>query len=108
MAQDYPAMPAAPKDSAPAGEEEYDFMDGEDTEEAPAEEDGAPTDLSKISDDDLIAEAIKRGLADEIEDEVEEKGDAAEEVAEEAPAPEADKKYSNEGSSFENPFDLAK
>jgi len=107
MAQEYPAMPAAPKDAAPAGEEEFDFMEGEDTEEAP-EEEGKSADLSKASDDELIDEVLKRGLADEIEDEAEDKGEAAEEGAEETPAPEGDKKYSNEGSSFENPFDLSK
>lgn len=105
---DYPEMPTAPnKETAPAEDEEFDFMAGE--EEAPEGEEAAPADLSTASDDDLIEEILKRGLADEIEEEAEEKGEAAEEVAEESEEEEAPgKTYSDEGSSFSNPFDLAK
>ena len=104
MAKEYPDMPAAPESAAPVEDEELDFMD--EGEEGAEEEAPEAADLTKASDDELIDEVIKRGLADEVEEEVEEKGDAAEEVSDEAPAP--DKKYSNEGASFENPFDIAK
>ena len=85
-------------ESAPA-EEEMDFMDSEEESSEKPE----AVDLSTASDDALIDEVLKRGLADEITEETEEKSEAAEEVAEEAPG----KSYSNDGMSFENPFDIA-